>query len=50
MNAKHVGFTIEVLQDQGTWSTRTVKKCFVTTIYRKTIIKYDKKNGRLQFL
>ena len=29
MKAKHVGFTVEVLQDQVTGSTGTVKKCCV---------------------
>jgi len=32
MNGKHVGFTIEVLQDQGTGSTGTVTKCCVTLL------------------
>ena len=30
MKVKHVGFTVEVLQDQGTRSIGTVTKFFVT--------------------
>jgi len=30
MKAKHVGFTVEVLQDQGMGSARTVTKIYVT--------------------
>jgi len=33
MKAKHAGFTVEVLQDQGTGSTGTVKKCCVRDLY-----------------
>lgn len=37
MKAKHVGFTIEVLQDQGMGSTGTMKKCCVTSYEESTI-------------
>jgi len=30
MKSKHARLTVEVLQDQGTGSTGTVTKCFVT--------------------
>jgi len=30
MKAKHAGFTVEFLQDQGMGSIRTVTKCWVT--------------------
>lgn len=36
MMEKHVGFTVEVLQDHGMGSTMTVTKCCVTLHYEYT--------------
>lgn len=44
MKGKDVGFTVEVLQDQGTGSIGTVTKCCITTPRMKGLLITDALN------